>query len=128
MNIITYIGKEGVQSIPLDEYSRPLPGDPVCWKNGTGYPFNDGTIGRLEDFGGFEKDKWHLCCSLGSVFWSSFDRVSISGGPFACIEEKKLVWTGKFKTVSFWNWGDNSPGANQGVHYYVDRPLWEYIK
>ena len=130
-HIIEYIGKEGVKTTPLDirRLQGPKPGDPVLFNDDAGYPYisslsskNAPHYGRIASI---DNDTISICCGGASVFLYDNGNVSISGGPFASVTRDKLKFTFRFKQVRFWNWGDNFAGANQGVYYSIDRPIWE---
>ena len=107
-----------------ERFRTPHAGDPVVARFDR-YPWKKDVIGRLDNFGSWKDGEWHVCCEGGSVFLFESGRVSISGGPFACVKPEDLVPTLELHTCSFWNWGDNGPGANHGVYYQIDRPLFE---
>jgi len=131
-NIIEYIGSKGVKTTPLHirQFQGPKPGDPVLFPDNAGYPFisslsskNGPHYGRIASI---EGDEISICCGGASVFLFDNGHVSISGGPFASVNRTKLDWNSRLKNVRFWNWGDNSAGADQGVDYFIVRPVWEF--
>lgn len=133
MNIIEHIGPEGVKSTSGDywrnrRFEQPKPGDPVDISHLDFYPYQSSTgkggIARIETI---DEHGIHLCVGGASVFWSCADRVSISGGPFEYVKPGQLQPTYSTQKVTFWNWGDNRPGANMGVYYEVHRPLFKLI-
>ena len=65
--------------------------------------------------------------SMGSAFISENGHLSISGGPFFGLPLKALTPTGDLQETVVWNWGDNSPGAAQGVHYRILRPVFRAL-
>jgi hypothetical protein len=101
--------------------ATPRPGDFVRW--------TDGTIGRVElvGTGWCEPDEAHVCREVGSAFLNGDGTVDISGGPFRVIPLTDLHTTYQFHTGTFWNWGDNRPGRDQGVHYQITRPIFDHI-
>lgn len=127
-HIIEYIGKNGIKTTSWDirRFQDPKPGDAVLFPENAPYPFNDRRVGRIDSVNG--QSGWenegeaHICCSMGSVFLSD-GSVSISGGPFTVVPLDKLEFAG-FKDLPFWNWGNNTAGAGQGVDYVIWRPAW----
>ena len=61
---------------------------------------------------------------MGSAFICESGAMDISGGPFFSLPLECLEPTHTMSTVHVWNWGDNSPGAAQGVDYHIDRPIF----
>ena len=125
MFIIEYIGKTGIVTTDFQQRLRlgPKPGDIVEFPDGAPYPFDRwkyGRIATLPDSEGFIE----ICCSGGSVHLYGPESVSISGGPFATVLADNLEITYHVKNASFWNWADNLPGAGQGVHFDLPRPVW----
>jgi hypothetical protein len=129
--ITEYVGAAGVKSSQRTHHrlSTPLPGDVIEWPNGT--------FGRVESLHD-PKGSWaregevYACCELGSAFlsWSPATgraSVTISGGPFIRVTIADLKATMTTRTVRFWNWGENSMGAGQGVDYHLARPVFRYI-
>jgi len=126
--IIEYIGKNGVISNPeIRRLYMPKPGDVIDFGEFEGtYPFTSGKFGRIDSETTLlydDTDVLSVCCGNASVFWCNKDTVSISGGPFGAVHKNWLDFIG-LKKVGFWNWGDNNPGADQGVHYWITRPLF----
>ncbi len=117
--ITEYVGKDGVESSPLSHgrLTRPRPGDLVQWA--------DGSLGRVWEVGTghCEQDEVHVCDSLGSAFLGR-GYVSISGGPFTILKLSELTATMRCELAGFWNWGDNSPGRDMGVEYWLARPVF----
>lgn len=62
---------------------------------------------------------------MGSAFIYQSGGLSISGGPFFSLPIECLEPRHTMHTVRVWNWGDNSPGASQGVDYHIERPVFE---
>jgi len=131
MNIVESIGKWGVKTTPEQQahtrMSTPKPGDIIEFTD-TEYPHTSGKYGRIEGMGIWKEGEFHICCHLGSAFLSENGRVSISGGPFESVKPDDLEPTFKLKYAEYWNWGNNLPGANQGVHYKIARPVFKLIK
>ncbi len=65
--------------------------------------------------------------SIKELHWSDYPVfVNISGGPFQTIEASRLdFWS--FGQLECWNWGNNLPGANQGVRYHITRPVFQLL-
>lgn len=130
MKIIEYIGKTGIKSSEYDDtrMRTPRPGDVVDFGENCGtYPFTSGRFGRLANFESYRDGHWAVCCGGASVFLYP-DSVDISGGPFTSVRPEELEPTYETQRVRFWNWGDNVPGAAQGVDYYIDRPVFRLKK
>jgi hypothetical protein len=130
MNIIEVIDKHGVQTTNKDlahiRLKTPKPGDVITYAEGLPYPFRH-EYGRVDSLKHYEDEgRITICCQGGSVFLNSNGTVSISGGPFAGVDLAHLKPTYTLKAVRFWNWGDNLPGASQGVDYYIERPVFLY--
>jgi hypothetical protein len=149
VKILEYVGAEGIiHTDPAQERCRldtPLPGDIIDFGEGKRpWPYNNrfGTVDAVPYTGdghgvrALSKGKIHICCEPGSVFlglhpmksrrahWSDYRVfVSISGGPFQTVDLAKLEWSG-FGNLHCWNWGNNSPGAHQGVQYLITRPVF----
>lgn len=126
-HIVEYIGKEGVQHTPYDHTrgGRPRPGDIVEWPNG-----KFGMIWQVGD-GFVGPDEIYVCEQMGSAFlgWNSEKRqatVDISGGPFIRIKKDELEASFRLKAATYWNWGNNMPGAGKGVDYTIVRPVFRY--
>lgn len=129
MNIIEHIGPEGVTSTS-GEYTRatrymtPRPGDPVDISHLNFYPYKGHDVARIASLNAFDTGRLQLCIAGASVFWTSADSVSVSGGPFENVHPGDLQPTYQTKAVRFWNWGDNSPGGGKGIDYLIERPLF----
>lgn len=130
MNILEVIGRKGVKTTNHElahmRLCTPKPGDVIKYAAGLPYPFR-------AEYGRVSSDRWdesegriNICCQGGSVFLCDDGNVSISGGPFAGVDREHLKPTYTLETVRFWNWGDNLPGASQGVDYYIARPVFLY--
>ena len=126
-HIVESIGAWGVVTSPLQPRVRhPRAGDIVDFGENQGtYPFTQGKYGRIDsaDWLG-EEGLILVCCEMGSAFLFESGGVSISGGPFWSGPLSELEATGLLKLARYWNWGDNSPGAYQGVDYHFDRPVF----
>ena len=151
MNIIKSIGAWGVKTWSKDIYASrivtPEPGDIIqFWcdesnkyglakgmvtEDKAEYPFASAQFGRIIEgvYGeGFSErgESIYVCCELGSAFLTENGSVSVSGGPFDTVPMKLVMPAMRVRTAQYWNWGDNSPGASQGVYYKIDRPLFLY--
>ena len=117
-NIIESIGKWGVKTTELNSIrmNSPKPGDPVLMPNGS--------TARIDSV---KTNSIGVCLGNASVFLNENATVNISGGPFESFDLIELECTGELKYVTFWNWGDNSPGADMGVYYHIARPLFKVI-
>ena len=105
----------------------PRPGDPIMFLKYLHPRLDYGKTGRIDGVKHWCNDgEIHICHEQGSAFLFDSGNVSISGGPFSCVKIEHLKSTGRVKTVQFWNWGTNLPGAGQGVYFTEDRPLWIY--
>lgn len=71
-----------------------------------------------------ESGKVNMVDGMGSAFITENAAMDISGGPFFSLPIECLEPTHTLHNVHVWNWGDNSPGAAQGVDYHIDRPLF----
>jgi hypothetical protein len=135
-SIIETISKKGIQSTSPENYNtrcaNPRPGDIVDFGDFEGiYPFTSGKYGTIEFSGesyATNKNEIYVCCGGASVFLMDSGKVSISGGPFEVIPKANIEPTYATKQVNFWNWGNNSPGANQGVHFIIERPIFLLTK
>lgn len=128
MNIVEVIKGDGVITTSGElnvskRFQTPRPGDPVIFESKE-YPFNSSPYGRIDSSIYYEKGKISLCCGGASVFLGNNGEVSISGGPFESVRAIDLEPQLRLMKVDFWNWGENSPGADQGVHYTIERPLF----
>lgn len=124
-HLIEYIGGTGVKTTDLNaihsRWSTPRPGDVIDFvKMGGVYPFTQGRYGTIDYI---DKDRVHFCCHMGSIFLST-NGVSISGGPFQSVNINKLTPAFELREQQMWNWGDHSPGADMGVYYRIDRPVF----
>jgi hypothetical protein len=125
MNIIESIGKWGVKSTSHNltriRIERPESGDIIEFTD-TNYPHTSGKYGRIESI---EGDTANICVHLGSAFLREDGSVSISGGPFEYVKLEQLEPTYTLYLAPYWNWGNNSPGANQKVTYHFERPVFK---
>jgi len=119
-NITEYVGKEGVESSPVtyNRMTQPRPGDLIRWA--------DGSLGRICEVGAghCRPDEVHVCNSLGRAFLGR-GYVSVGGGPFTILKRSELMATMRCELAGFWNWGDNSAGADRGVEYWLARPVFQ---
>ena len=131
MNIVESIGSWGVViAREFDRMCRPCSGDAIDVGYELGlYPFQSGRYARIElerqaddILGAFD-----VCCEQGSAYLRSDGSVSISGGPFTRIHMARLEPMHELRSMDFWNWGPNSPGADQGVHYTIARPVFRLL-
>lgn len=136
-HLIEYIGATGVKTTNLaairSRLDNPTAGDVIDFSKVLGnYPFlkeQFGTVDRVGDGAYCGPDEVHICSHMGSIFlgWDSNKRepyVSISGGPFTTVKKSRLVPAYRFRNQTMWNWGDNLPGADQGVYYTIARPVF----
>lgn len=131
-HIIEYIGKEGVRTteisgITSNRLETPSYGDPVKAPKEAGYPFGELGLSRLDEFWTRDDgtEMCRVCCSGGgSHFLNPNGTVSVSGGPFCSFPVAFLTPLYQVRSVGFWNWGDNSAGAGQGVNYQIARPTF----
>jgi hypothetical protein len=65
----------------------------------------------------------HICEGMGSAFLLKDGSCDISGGPWWSMPTTLLEPTHELYEATYWNWGDNSPGAGQGVYYHISRPV-----
>jgi hypothetical protein len=118
--ITEYVGPDGVESSELTHarLTRPRPGDLIEWP--------DGKRGRVWTVGTglVDAGEVHVCNELGSAFLSR-GSVSISGGPFTVLKLTELEPAMRCGVERFWNWGDRLAGADQGVDYYLARPIFK---
>jgi hypothetical protein len=117
--IVRECNRDGVrvERIPL----RPQGGDLVRWA--------DGTTGMIDDCTGGTPDRLSVVSKMttASVHLLDNGKVSISGGPFRFVDRDHLRDTGIREFACFWNWGNRTPRAHEGVDFILARPVWEYI-
>lgn len=129
MHIIETIGRWGVKTTPYD-YSRqtkPHAGDVVEFSEELRrYPVSRRwcRIASIDTKSGMVS----IVDGSGSAFLDENGHVSISGGPFFSVPLESLEPTHSLHRDRFWNWGDNLPGAAQGVDYHLDRPVFKATK
>ncbi len=129
-NIVEVISNEGVKSTSGEHdirkrFETPRPGDPVKFESDK-YPFNSRPYGRIDGVNNLGSEgEISICCGGASVFLCKDGNVSNSGGPFESVKITDLEPTFDLMSVSFWNWGDNSPGADMGIHYNIERPVFK---
>lgn len=127
MNTITEtIGKWGTTTSPdtTERRSTPRPGDLIEFAdNLRHYPVSNRLcrIDNIDD----EEQRASVVNGMGSAFLDRSGHVSISGGPFFSLPLSTLRPTERLEVSRMWNWGHNSPGANQGVHYTIKRPVFQ---
>lgn len=123
-HVIETIGPWGVKSTPVQGRMNSVhAGDVVQFpEQHRRYPVSCAEC-RVSDI---DKDHGmvHLVDGMGSAFIDEDARLSISGGPFFSLPIECLEPMHTTHRARFWNWGDNRPGAAQGVDYYIDRPMF----
>ncbi len=124
-HIIESIGYWGIKTTPIRirELRGPQPGDVIMIPGGLCYPFNKPGFARVSSR---NEKTVTTCLNTPSVYLCENGSVSISGGPFVTMALDSLVHVG-YRLCSFWNWGDNSRGADQGVDYQIMRPMWRFF-
>jgi len=124
-HIIETVGSWGVKTSPYKiRMTNPKAGDVVEFSEELKrYPVSSPRcrIDRIDH----ETKMIHLVNGMGSAFLCEDGSLSISGGPFFSLPFESLEPTIQLHTARFWNWGDNSPGADQGVDYYIARPVFK---
>lgn len=124
-HVIETVGAWGVRTTPWDRARRstPKPGDIVEFSDELRkYP-----ISHLRcRIAGIDRHTRmaSIVDGMGSAFLFEDGSVSISGGPFFSVPLETLSPTIICHDSLFWNWGDNSPGAAQGVEYRISRPVF----
>jgi hypothetical protein len=124
-HIIETIGKWGVKTSPYRNWRRirPQAGDIVEFGDDMRrYPVScrHCRINHIDAESGMAS----IVDGMGSAFLSEDGSLEISGGPFFSVPLESLEPTAELHRARFWNWGDNSPGAAQGVEYHLDRPVF----
>jgi len=142
MHIIETIGDWGVKTTDYDirRFGPPRPGDPVHVPLDAPYPYRVPVYPEGHPFHGtnrdpafatveyIEGDEVMVCWGGASCFLTESGAVSISGGPFTSVPKEALEHHhGILANVQFWNWADNGPGADHGVHYTVQRPVFNLL-
>lgn len=125
MRIVEFIGREGVRTTTHDagRMWTPKAGDLIEWPSGQLGMIDSTTAAFLKS------GQAHVCASEGSAFWKlvrDVPHVDISGGPFLVIELVDLKPATRMHRAHFWNWADAPHRADNGVDYYVDRPVFRY--
>jgi hypothetical protein len=126
--IIESISKNGIKTslADLNRYQTPKSGDVIDFGENQGkYPFLHSQYGRIWHV---EGDTVSFCCSMGSAYLFDNGNVDISGGPFSTCKKSELEETYTQHVATFWNWGNNLPGAHQGVDYQISRPVFKLNK
>lgn len=121
MHIIETIGSWGVKTSRAGaRLSEPRAGDAVEFEEEQRhYPISHRLcrIASIDRASGMVS----IVDGMGSAFLNDAS-LSIYGVPFFSVPLESLEPTMELETMRFWNWGDNSPGAGQGVEYRIDRP------
>ena len=124
-HIIETIGAWGVKSTPMPgRLQRVHAGDVVAFADKyRRYPVSHrhcrvSSVDR-------ESGLVNLVDGMGSAFICENGSLSISGGPFFALPIECLEPAHITLQVHVWNWGDNIPGAGQGVDYHIDRPVFD---
>uniref|UniRef100_A0A6M3JFN5 Uncharacterized protein n=1 Tax=viral metagenome TaxID=1070528 RepID=A0A6M3JFN5_9ZZZZ len=124
-HIIETIGKWGVKTTPVYlRMTKISAGDVVQFPDEhKRYPvsYRHCRIDHVDR----DKGMVGMVDGMGSAFITESGSLSISGGPFFSLPIECLKPLHTTHTVRVWNWGDNSPGAAQGVDYHIERPLFE---
>jgi hypothetical protein len=120
-HIIEYIGKSGVRTTPMEiRMTRVRAGDIIeVPEELRKYPisYRHCRIATIEDGVAMIVD------GMGSAFLLENGACSISGGPFFSVPVQFLKPKNELHTATYWNWGDNLPGADRGVNYHIQRPV-----
>lgn len=122
-HIIETVGKWGVKTTPYRQRRTLVrPGDVVEFpedmrKYPVSYQFC--RVSSLED-----GNMVSIVNGMGSAFLDHDGGLSISGGPFFSVPLESLEPTMDVREERFWNWGDNSSGADMGVDYQIARPVF----
>ena len=123
-HIIETVGKWGVKSSPYATRRQQVrPGDVVEFAEDLRqYPVSC----RFCRVDHVDRDSGMvgIVNGMGSAFLDENGSLSISGGPFFSVPLESLEPTTDLREERFWNWGDNSPGADQGVDYRIARPVF----
>jgi len=134
-SIIEYIGQDKIVHTNNEmihfRMQTPKPGDVIDFGENykeNPYPFNHARYGTIDSDNAFTKPgQFSVCCHMGSIFLGE-NYVSISGGPFSSIEKTDIQPAFELKIQDMWNWGNNTPGANHGVYYSIERPVFKWMK
>lgn len=65
----------------------------------------------------------HICEDMGSAHLMQNGDCDISGGPWWGMPVDLLEPAYTTRQADYWNWGNNSPGGGQGIHYTIARPV-----
>jgi hypothetical protein len=121
-HVIESIGSWGVVTTPLQiRLGQVKPGDIIDAPEGLRkYPISHrySRIAHIDENGIAS-----VCEGMGSAFLCQDGHCDISGGPWWSIPISVLEPTHALHQATYWNWGDNCPGAAQGVQYNIFRPL-----
>lgn len=126
-----YIGGSGIVTCPQyathHRYQEPRPGDLLrIPDNLRRYPFA-GDLARICSIDN-EEQRASVCCDVGSAFLNEDGSVSVSGGPFQGVPLEDIHPGWRLHPTPFWNWGNNSAGAHQGVNWLLYRPIFILAK
>lgn len=123
-HIIESIGGWGVKTVPARlRFNDPKAGDLIQFPEELQkYPISHEYC-RIQSV---NEEKWtaSVVNGMGSAFISENGHHDISGGPFFTMNLNDLDPLYMLKAADVWNWGDNLPGAGQGVHYTIYRPVF----
>lgn len=121
-HIIESIGKWGVVSTPYDmRINRVRPGDIIeVSQELRKYPCTS-AYSRIASVD--ENGVASVCEAMGSAHLLQDGSCDISGGPWWSIPVSLLQPKYELREATYWNWGGNYPGANQGVYYRIYRPV-----
>ena len=151
MRIVEAITRDRVLTTGQDyiheRMQTPMPGDIILFRNmgPDKYPFTHvrgycgdtqeqalarrGTVEYVRD------GKVAMCCEEGSCHLCIYEEpngkarvgLSISGGPFTSVKLSRLKPTGQTQPKQFWSWCEHGSGADQGMYYTIDRPVFELM-
>ena len=121
-HIIESIGRWGVKSTPYDIRMNRVKGGDIIEvpESLRSYPIS-GRYARISDVSvdGIAS----VCEGMGSAHLLEDGSCIISGGPWWSIPVGLLTPKYELCEATYWNWGNNSPGAHQGVYYNIYRPV-----
>ena len=132
-HIIISIGKWGINHVPTTpkRFQEPHAGDIIDfgedYKNNP-YPYNTARYGMVDSHRpqwGHGHGRITFCCHIPSAFLTESGSVSMSGGPFGSCYVEDLIPAWTTYPARFWNWGNNMPGGDMGVHFSIDRPVFK---
>lgn len=122
-HVIESIGKWGVKTSPIQPRLLVVrPGDIIQVPDSLRQHPSQHEFSRIATIA---NGVAHVCEDMGSAFLNQDGSCDISGGPWWSVPTCLLKPTGMVRQASYWNWGDNGAGANQGVHYTISRPVHE---